>query len=220
MTIRPAVPDPPEITAFLWDGFGGGWGGTPTGYAWDVGANAGQSVATMRMLFAKITSFEPCQDSYDLFRKMFPDNQIFRYALTDHGGDLELALPDGEQAETGQLVTPGTRGMEWSVKDWSVVPRVTVPCVTADHMARELGLPDFIKVDTEGHECQVLSGAQEILDTGTTDWLIEFHSEANYQWCAGELKDHGLRVDVIHHPHYRESTRLWKNHGWLRGFAK
>jgi len=40
-------------------------------------------------------------------------------------------------------------------------------------LARELGLPDFMKIDTEGHEAAVLDGAQEILAEGRTDLLIE-----------------------------------------------
>lgn len=218
--VRPAVPDPPEITAFLWDGFGCGWGGEPAGTGWDVGANAGQSVVYMRLLFKKVISFEPYLGSYDLFRTLFPHNDIHRVALTDHDGEVDLALPPGEQTETGQLVTPGTPGMEWSVRDWSVVPRVTVPGRTADSLARVLGLPDFIKVDTEGHEARVLSGAQEILETRQTDWLIEFHSEANYYWCMGELEDAGYRVEVQRHPHYKERSPKWKGHGWLRAFAR
>ncbi len=216
----------------LWDGFGGGWGGTPAGHGWDVGANCGQSVPVMSRLFQWVTCFEPYPGSCDYLREVVSGNispafgqeltqvAVRQLALTDHDGELTLALPDGEQAETGQLVTPGTPGMEWSVRDWSGVPRVTVPCRSADSLAAELGVPDFIKVDTEGHEAKVLDGAKAILQRRQTDWLIEFHSEANSLWCQGELADHGYRVEVQRHPHYRERSKLWKGHGWLRAFAK
>ncbi len=227
--VRPAVPDPAEITAMLWDGFGCGWGGTPAGWGWDVGANCGQSVTVMSKLFARVTCFEPHPGSFAYLRQQVESMADFgcsqvkvdlhQFALTDHEGELDLALPPGEQEETGQLVTPGTPDMEWSRKDWSQVPRVTVECVRADYMAAKLGMPDFIKVDTEGHECKVMDGATAILGTGMTDWLIEFHSEANSLWCQAALADAGYKFELHRHPHYKERSKLWWAHGWIRAFA-
>ena len=210
--IRPAVPDPVEIAAKLWEGFGGAYG-------WDVGANCGQSVSAMCQLFARFTCFEPCAGSYEFCQTFLPGIDIRQIAVSDHDGELELAFPADEQRETGQLVTIGTPGMEWTPSDWSTVERVTVPCRTADRLAAELGLPDFMKVDTEGHEAKVLAGAQEILLEGRTDFLIEFHSEANNFWCQAELRDAGYRSEIVRHPHYLEDSAMWHRHGWIRAFA-
>lgn len=230
--VRPAVPDPPEVTSMLWDGFGCGWGGTPAVCGWDVGANCGQSIPPMSRLFRRIICFEPHPGSFEYLSKAVsgklwskfgdledPQIEVHQLAVTDRDGELVLALPPGEQTETGQLVTPGTPDMEWSQKDWSAVPRVTVPGRSADSLAYEFGLPGFIKVDTEGHEAKVMNGAEDILATGMTDWLIEFHSEANSLWCQGALKDAGYKFELYRHPHYRENSRLWKAHGWIRAFA-
>jgi len=217
--VRPSAVDPPEITFMLWDGFGGGWDGPPFGYGWDIGANCGQSVVTMSKLFAEYTGFEPHPDSWSYARKQYPAADIRQIAVSDKPGEVELALPPGEQTATGQLVTIGTPGMEWSVRDWREVPRHKVPCTTADALVHELGMPGFIKVDTEGHESKVLIGAEEILKAGTVDWLIEFHGEPNSLWCQAALKDHGYHVELVRHPHYREGSKLWKSHGWLRAMA-
>lgn len=203
----------------LWDGFGGGWNGPPTGTGWDIGANCGQSVPTMRKLFSHVISWEPHPESYEYCRVQYPDLDIRNEAVSYRDGDIELALPPGEQAATGQLVTAGTPGMEWSRKDWSGVPRRTVPCRTVDSLARELGVPVFIKVDTEGHEARIMDGARQVLSLGIVDWLIEFHSEANSLWCQQELMDQHYEFELVHHPHYREGSILWKNHGWLRAKA-
>lgn len=207
--MRPAVPDPPEISPELWQGFTGEYG-------WDVGANCGQSVAAMCQVVTRFTCFEPSPDSYGFLREALPWVDARQVALSDHDGELVLAAPGGEQAETGQLVTIGTPGMEWSPPDWSQVPRVTVPCRTADSLAHELGLPEFVKIDTEGHEAQVLAGALELLETGMTSFLIEFHSEANSLWCQGELADAGYTVELVRHPHYEPGSALWLGHGWLK----
>ena len=36
--------------------------------------------------------------------------------------------------------------------------------------------PDFVKIDVEGHECQVLEGAKKIALKGKTKFLVEMHS--------------------------------------------
>lgn len=210
--IRPAVPDPAEVAAQLWEGFGGGYG-------WDVGANCGQSVSAMLQLFTRFTCFEPCAGSYEFVLKFLPGVDVRQLAVSDHDGELELAYPADEQRETGQLVTIGTPGMEWTPADWSTAERITVPCRTADSLAVELGPPDFMKVDTEGHEAFVMRGAPQIMGAGLTDFLIEFHSPGNYRYCLHRLKTCGYRIEVVRHPHYPEDSAMWHQHGWIRAFA-
>lgn len=210
--VRPSVPDPPELSEWLWDGFGGEYG-------WDVGANCGQTIVTMRRLFGRFTSFEPCADSFAVAREMFGSADIRQLAVSDHDGELELAFPAKEQKETGQLVTIGIKGMEWEPEDWDAVEKVIVPCRTADSLAAELGAPDFMKIDTEGHEDRVLSGASGLLVAGKTDLLVEFHSPENRMRCVTALQEARYRGQTIRHPHYKIGSPLWHQHGWLRAFA-
>jgi FkbM family methyltransferase len=213
MMVRPAVPDPPENSNALWAPFSGSYG-------WDVGANCGQSIATMQWLFGRVISLEPCRESYEYMMAMHPfsRNDILWLALSDHDGELELAFPATEQKETGQLCTIGLAGMEWEPADWDAVEKVTVPCRTADSLAAELGVPDVMKIDTEGHEVFVLQGATGIIAGGTTDFLIEFHSPENHKACAAMLEEQGYRVKVMRHPHYNEGSAMWNQHGWLQAF--
>ena len=211
-SVRPSVPDPPEVSERLWEGFGGDYG-------WDVGANCGQSLPAMCQLFGRFTAFEPCPDSFEFYRQWFSFADIRQLALSDHDGELELAYPAAEQKETGQLVTVGIRGMEWEPEDWSAVEKVTVPCRTADSLAAELGAPDFIKVDTEGHEDLVLAGAAGLVAVGKTDFLIEFHSPENRERCLDVLAGAGYRSRTVRHPHYATSSKMWHQHGWLLAFA-
>jgi len=210
--IRPAVPDPPVLEFPLWRGFHGIYG-------WDVGANCGQSISAMSAAFVRFTCFEPCQESFEYLVHRRPWLDAKQLALSDHNGELELAFPAAEQKETGQLVTPGLAGMEWEPPDWDAVEKVTVPCRTADSLVAELGdIPDFMKVDTEGHEVAVLRGARSLLAAGCTDFLVEFHSPANHQECEHMLCKSGYRTEVVRHPYYDLESPMWYQHGWLRAF--
>jgi FkbM family methyltransferase len=211
--VRPAVVDPPELESRLWDGFSGAYG-------WDVGANCGQTIPIMCTRFDRFTSFEPCADSFEYVHQLFGFADIRQLAVSDHDGELDLAFPAREQRETGQLVTIGTKGMEWEPEDWDAVEKVTVPCRTADSLAAELGVPDFVKVDTEGHELSVLHGATALLNARETSWLIEFHSPGNQLECGSLLAVSGHYVQVIRHPYYPEDSHMWHQHGWLRAIPK
>lgn len=216
--VRPSVPDPPQISDYLWHGFRGK-------VAWDIGSNCGQAIMEMVWNFEKVIGFEPSPDSCEYAQKHLRlwcpnyDVSVHRVAVSDHDGELELAYPATEQKETGQLVTIGTKGMEWEPEDWGEVERVTVPCRTADSLVGEFGWPDFIKVDTEGHEFKVLYGANDILARGRTDFLVEFHTPENHFLCEQMLLGAGYTVGLVRHPNYMEGTAMWHQHGWLRAFA-
>ena len=63
---------------------------------------------------------------------------------------------------------------------------------TADAMSEKYGVPDFIKLDVEGHECEVLHGATSILKTGITSWLIEITQDEKEIFEI--LSDNGLVI--------------------------
>lgn len=217
--VRPAPPDPREITQDLWLGFTGETG-------WDVGANCGQCIMTMWQVFNQVVSFEPCEASFRFAKEHFPENLfppprlvLKQLALSDYNGSLELAFPAPEQKETGQLVTPYLKGMEWEPEDWETTERVTVPCAMADTLAVELGPPSFMKVDTEGHELAVLLGAIGIINDGKTDFLIEFHSPENQERCCALLRSHRYKVALVRHPYYKVGSPMWHQHGWIRAFG-
>lgn len=217
--VRPAVPDPPELSDRLWYGFMGGT-------AWDVGSNCGQAILEMSWAFDKIIGFEPDPRSHsyavDYVRTMLPgfDITVHRIAMSDSDGTIELAYPAKEQKETGQLVTIGTQGMEWEPKNWDKVERLRVESWTADKFAgHHGGYPDFAKIDTEGHEAAVLRGAEGLLACGKTDILLEFHTPGNHDFCEKALLDAGYKVTTVRHPHYEPDSHMYFQHGWIRAFA-
>ena len=208
--------DPVEVHATLWDGFQG----YELGY--DVGANCGQSIAGMLGICKHVVSAEPSPDSYAVLEAEWgthPSVSLYRVAVSGHDGEVVLAQPGGRPLRTGQLVTPGTAGMEWSPADWSTVPSGAYPARTIDSLAAETGAPDFVKIDTEGHEVQVLAGAAGVLAAGGTDWLIEFHSPGAHEECLRVLREAGCAVETVRHPHYPVGSPMWSQHAWIKATA-
>lgn len=211
--IRPAPTDPPEINNKLWEGAEGEIG-------WDIGANCGQSCQHMTSAFQNVYAFEPNPDARRILVACEFDNvTVCDFAISDHNGKVILAaIPDLMQ--TGQYATPGTHGMEWDQGNmWEKIPHTEVPCRTIDSLAYDLSVPDFIKVDTEGHEGFILLGAEHTLDLGRTSWLIEFHSPELRLSCADLLVSANYYVETIRHPHYPYNSHMWHQHGWLKAAA-
>lgn len=207
--MKPASIDPPEIWHRLWDGFEGDVG-------WDVGANCGQTVPIMQERFNQVYAFEPAAECWEYLQQFEGHYSWLPIALSDDNDEIELiALPD--KIDTGQLVTAGTHGMEWNA-DVPDALRRAVPAYTVDHMveSKKIEPPDFMKIDTEGHELKVLFGARQTLAVRRPDLLIEFHSPTLHDSCQTLLEQYGYKVETVRHPHYPSGTAMWFTHGWLR----
>lgn len=206
--MQPASPDPPEVTSRLWQGIRGH-------RAWDVGANCGQLIPRMLTRFTHVVAYEPAEECLP-YLTAFPEITVRAVAVSDRAGSVDLvALPD--KINTGQLVTDGITGMEWSTDTEQRSTR-TVAATTLDAEAAELGAPDFVKIDVEGHEQLVLDGAADLIKTVRPVFLIEFHSRGLHTSCTATLEQAGYRTETVRHPHYPPGSELWHEHGWFRAF--
>jgi FkbM family methyltransferase len=203
--------------------------------ALDIGANAGQCIEQELYLFDRVMAFEPAEESFELLFAYCEEHRhtdrLFarQLALGAEVGELALvALPD--KISTGQLVSYGAQGMEYDPAAPEGQVR-TVPCTTVDALVLEqrmaqlefvsladVVLPDFLKIDTEGHEVAVLQGAEDTLNELRPQMLIEVHSETNGRVIDDILEDYDYRYEVIRHPYYEEFSPLWKTHYWMRCF--
>lgn len=211
----PAAVDPPHIHEALWHGF------TPGGtVAYDVGSNGGQTFPDIKKLASTIVAFEPEQSSFGYLRLRHSDDLgvvLVNEAVSSVDGTIELmSLPD--KISTGQLVTAGTKGMEWS-GDLDTGTPVIVSSVTLDtYAAATEAYPSFIKIDVEGHELEVLRGAPEVL-ARRPEMLIEVHSFDLGKDIYHLLK-HDFRLEEVRHPYYASASELWRSHFWFRVFPK
>jgi FkbM family methyltransferase len=221
---RPPSSDPAELESVLWNGF-------PDGeLAFDVGANTGQSLWNMVEHYDTVVAFEPAHESFRALRQSWgtvPDVVLCMEAVSDHEGTLETSMRES-QLPLGQLVatempykkfvqgiTPVTESLPWGRE----IGTRTVPCRTLDSLAVEYGTPDMIKIDTEGHEAQILQGAQKIMEEKKTGFLVEFHLFEWYSECITIFGKAGYGPEVIRHPHYQPNSPLWVNHGWIKAEA-
>lgn len=173
--------------------------------AFDIGANIGQSTKVLANGFKKVVAFEPCQESFEILATEMPFNvSPVQLAVSSVDGRVELE-EHAYSISTGQL-TAGD-GLSWGKK-------VGTRLVTArklDQLVMDWGYPDFVKIDTEGSEVEIVRGGISTL-TDMPSFIIEVHRAENEQ-VIRDLLPHRDFKKLTHHPSI--APRLRRDHFWL-----
>jgi FkbM family methyltransferase len=132
------------------------------GLVFDVGAHVGSRVRAFAALGARVVAIEPQADLARLLEWGFRRTEavtVERCALGAEEREVELFLSPGN-------LTVSTTSSEWADRaadkpGWEGVAftsSATVYQTTLDHLVAKYGEPDFVKIDVEGSEADVLAG--------------------------------------------------------------
>jgi FkbM family methyltransferase len=157
----------------------------------DVGANYGVYAAAMAKAVGpggRVWAFEPTPAVCELLQKTFDLNEfshavLTRAAVSNRPGALHLAMK--EVSALNQIASARAAGS------------VEVPAVTLDGMAAEHGWGgvDFIKIDVEGHEAQVIAGGAALLASASPLVMLEIvHAGAPDSAGARQLEEMGYSL--------------------------
>ena len=169
----------------------------------DVGAHRG---AILRPVFKFAPNgthyaFEPIPDLYQDLVRSFPAARVYRIALSDKSG-----------VATFHHVTryPGYSGLlrRRYPSDNVDVRQIEVKQDTLDSVLGEKGSIDFMKIDVEGAELNVLKGAERTIQNNKPIIIFEHELGAVEQYGTAPSEIYGLLSD------YGLSVSLLRN--WLR----
>ncbi|MDO8521806.1 MAG: FkbM family methyltransferase [bacterium] len=134
----------------------------------DAGANIGTFAVLSATLAprGRIYAFEPAHTTFQTLErnlKPYPNAAAVHSALGNRIGSAELLV--NESFDAGNSLTES--GVPAELIGSYFHDKETVPITTIDAFVREHNLPrvDFIKMDTEGFEKQILEGAKETIHT-------------------------------------------------------
>lgn len=180
---------------------------SPDWCVFDVGANFGYYsllIAGRTHDKAQVYSFEPNPASMALLEDNRALNQFAgvhpqALALSDQAGTVELLVPAGGNEGLGHLRSADT-------PDNPRETAVEVETLTMDAFVERENISrlDFVKMDVEGAEALVLSGAEKSLRRFRPLMLIEINPEAlagfgvSADWLLEKIRSLGYQAHRIH----------------------
>jgi len=164
----------------------------PCGIIIDVGAHVGlfalKSAGLMGSLL--IIAIEPCPNNSRFFKENLQLNRLEKKVA------LIEAAAGNMHGQTRLWISKKSGSHSLNPKDGEYFVRVDL--ITLDELVKTINLPriDYIKIDVEGTEFDVLEGAQEILERFKPVVVMETN---NIKKCQGLLKTMGYTIYVTNY---------------------
>lgn len=166
----------------------------------DAGASNGSYTYFLSRLCPQVFAYEPLRESADFLRRIVPDNVTLQEAaLSDRAGIANLNVPlyGGVTRGTGAATMT-----EVTHHSFEVHPIRTVRL--DDEQLPPVG---FIKIDVEGHELNVLAGAQRLIQRDKPTMLIEvdhrYHLTRSVPDILAEIEAMGYRGEFYYYRKWR-----------------
>jgi FkbM family methyltransferase len=149
---------------------------SPNMLCFDVGANMGNRVVTFLSLGAKVVALEPQKKCFDYLYQRFKNKAvIIRKGVSDKIGSQQLLVSDAS------LLSSFSKDWVASIQDkfghhnWDKTEEVAM--TTLDALIAEYGQPDFIKIDVEGYELEVLEGLNHAISAISFEYSCPYYKE-------------------------------------------
>lgn len=173
---------------------------------YDLGANIGIASLSLAKLCpeARIYGFEPIPANYEICSLNYSNltnAHALNCAVGSSSGTMDFEVTDDPRG--GHLPTDA------SVKPAKSIQRIEVVVWTIADLVEIKGLapPDFLKVDVEGAELDVLKGLG-VYAKGIQQMHIETHSAELKDKCAHWLVQNGFKIDAEFR-YSRDLGALW-----------
>ena len=155
----------------------------------DVGANQGLFLREFRRIApeGRHIAYEPVPHLAAKLAEDFPEMDIRQRALSKWNGESTFV----------HVVDPDMEGYSGLTDSWVQrevrTESITVATERLDDTLPEGWLPDFVKIDVEGAELDVLKGARQVLASDAVQAFLELHPSV---WAARGVTAEQIRAEL------------------------
>ncbi|WP_374631626.1 FkbM family methyltransferase [Ferrovibrio sp.] len=171
------------------------WLADPRRAALDVGANKGVWTHVLGRHCPQVFAFEPNPKSFRVLQRCKPAHaKAFQIAASDADGEAEFRIPIGRKGYSNQ------GGSLNAAKVGDAYGSLKIQAKRLDSM--DLPPVGFIKIDVEGHEAEVLSGARALIARDRPVLVIEMeekHTRRPIETMLAEVEALGYACFALRH---------------------
>jgi len=147
----------------------------PVKIIFDVGSEAGDKTIVLLRTFpqAQIYCFEPREKIHKIFKKRIKKYQsrvkLFKAGLYNKNGQSTFYVYSHQPTSS---ILPITKYLN---KEYKILKKITINIYTLDYIVEKFKIPkiDFLKIDVEGVEKEVLEGAKNSLRNKIYNVFVE-----------------------------------------------
>ena len=171
----------------------------------DIGANVGVFTKHLSGMAKQVLAIEPFPTTFSYLSNnvkalALKNVSVFQTALSDRCGTVSMEPGRYRDGTPNNLYMTHITAHEG-----------TIPSLTIDSL--DLPRIDFVKLDVEGHERQVIAGAAQMISRSKPTWLIETDPDSE---LFGQLADLGYQCFVEDSGKLRpRSGREYKINYWF-----
>ncbi|MFW5890970.1 MAG: FkbM family methyltransferase, partial [bacterium] len=171
------------------------------GIFYDVGANVGaySLIAAKNNPYLKVYAFEPMYKNYFVLMENVIANDMSNQIIA-----LNCAISDKDgfdnfnchSLEMGSALSSLGKAVDYKGDRFKPVFVQNIACFSIDSLMSKLPLPDYIKIDVDSIETQIIKGAKTCLLKSVKSLLIE-GDERQYKMFNPLIKESGFKLVEI-----------------------
>ena len=164
---------------------------SPGDIVFDIGANIGGKTQNFLENGARVICFEPQSDCTRILREKYGNDKrvvIVEKGLADKNGKMQFSIC----SQANKISTFSDEWKKGRFANYTWDKSDVVEVISLDDAVQTYGFPQYVKIDVEGFEYQVLCGLSKPVPFVSFEFTIEFLDRAKQ--CVSQLEKLGYKL--------------------------